>query len=77
MKLQDVILLFLIMESFCGWSQELNHKYISYNPETKKLDYFITINSEKSDMLFDEKGVLIKKWVGRPPRDIDNYIDRQ
>lgn len=28
-------------------------------------------------MLFDEKGLLIKKWVGRPPRDIDKYIDRQ
>lgn len=168
MKLQYVILLFLMMESFCGLSQELGHKNFSYNPETKKLDYFIAINSEKSEvqidfmnnqylfldfsmpgckgcvkgipkviefskryknkldvvildsytnhnnwmkiyeqlhtanlplqllldeygvvskafdvsvfptyMLFDEKGLLIKKWVGRPPRDIDKYIDRQ
>ena len=168
MKLQYVILLFLMMESFCGLSQELGQKNFSYNPETKKLDYFIAINSEKSEvqidfmnnqylfldfsmpgckgcvkgipkviefskkykdkldvvmldcyadhktwmlyyehlhnanlplqllrdengviskafdinvyptyMLFDEKGVFIKKWEGRLPSGIDKYIHRQ
>ncbi len=168
MKKQHVILIFLILKTFGGWSQELTNTNISYNPETKQLDYFTAINSDKSKvhidfintrfllvdfsipgckgcvkgipkviefskkykdkldvvmldcyadhktwmlyyehlhnanlplqllrdengviskafdinvyptyMLFDEKGVLIKKWEGRLPSGIDKYIHRQ
>ncbi len=168
MKKMHLILILLIMKSLGGWSQELKQKNISYNPETKQLNYFTAINSEKSEVhieflnqkfllvdfsmpgckgcvkgipkviefskkhkdkldvvmldsysdhktwmlineklhtanlplqllhdengivakafdvnafptyvLFDEKGVLIKKWVGRLPREIDKYLNRQ